>query len=285
MFKEDSSLTYLQNDASTPNPEMYLILIPFLILAQLSVLLILHPQIAHAAPSNSISPQISYNCFDPHCYGVNDWFGGTNGVFSAISVVHLSGADYLVDDEEWLFTSNRMCAIDNQGDTAFCDVEAGYIYRNGGNEAWFWVDIRPNGGLYHEHDSPALASGDYGNVADMTINPNGTPGQWSVQIVGHSSSYGGTSTNDSIAPNAIQIGQELYGFGGANAPKALFQDNEWLSSSSGWYYQYVDGTIDYYRNPNNPPWAGWDQGHDPAHYPYGGVLYTCTLPSNGRNPC
>jgi len=177
-----------------------------------------------------------------------------------------------------------MCNTDSQGDPAPCDVEAGYIYVNG-SEKWFWVDIRPNGGLYNVHYSNPLASGDYGNVVDIQINPNGIAGQWSVQIIGHSTSFGGTSKSNPIAPNAIQIGQELAGFGGANAPKALFEDNEYLSASTGWTYQTVDGKIDYYGAPNNPPWAGWDQGHDPIHYPYGGVLYTCTLPSNGGNPC
>ncbi len=72
------------------------------------------------------------------------------------------------------------------------------------------------------------------------------------------------------------MGQELGGYTGANAPKATFQDNEWESPGGAWAYQNVDGTIDSYGNPNNPPWAGWDQGHDPAHYQYGGVLYTFT---------
>lgn len=282
MFKEDGSLAYSQNKVATANPEVYLTLMPCLILVLLSGPLFLRPQIIHAASS---MPQNSYDCFSTHCYGVNDWFENTNGVFTALSVVHLSGADYSVDNEAWLFTSNEMCATDNQGDQAPCDVEAGYLYVGGGAETWFWVDIRPNGGLYHLHTSNPLASGDYGNYADIQINANGKAGQWAVSIVGHKSSYSGTSTSNPIAPNAIQIGQELVGFGGANAPTAVFEDNEYDTGSTGWTYQTTDGKIDYYGNPNNPPWAGWYQGDDPAHYPYGGVLYTCTLPSSGGNPC
>lgn len=246
-----------------------------LVLGLLITTFTFHPQMANALSATSSIPN-SYNCPDGgHCYGVNDWPGHVGGAFTAVDVVHLTPGNGVVDNELWIADTNLQCQLDtNSGQTSYCDVEGGYVDFSSTAETWFWVDIRPNGGYYHEHDSPPLQKNDYGNVADVTLTQNGVAGQWSISISGGQTTYTGLSTNNPISMYLIQMGQELGGTSGVNSPKATFQDNEWESTGGAWNYQPIDGTIDSMGNPNNPPWAGWDQGHDPAHYPYGGVFYT-----------
>src|SRR5712692_2663783 len=173
MFGEDNSSARMQND-SVASVEGRLILILFILVAQLAVLFTLHPQVAGAASRTLTiprTPQSGYPCSVPfvscctysHCYGVNDWRGSIGGSFTAITVVKLQPGDGAITDEMWIDDNNLMCPIEPGGSSIPCEVEAGYVIKNDGHgEHWFWVDVRPNGGYYHEHDSNPLQSGDYG---------------------------------------------------------------------------------------------------------------------------
>jgi hypothetical protein len=267
-----------------------------LILGLLIAMFTFHPQKASAESITSKLPDtLTYSCSIPsHCYGANTWLGPTIGSFTVIDAVNLASGDGSIDNEMWLVDNNlngsKQCII-APGDSNFkCWVEAGYVHFSGDSQRWFWADLRPQGGgcyqhcYYIEHDEGILNSGDYNNVVDVTLVANGTAGQWSVQVLGHVTGFNATSVDNAMSPNRIDIGQELEGSQGANAPHANFQDNEWYNGA-GPHYQTVDGILDYAGDPNNPPWAGWNQNQRPSNSPYGGVWYTCSLPSNGGNPC
>lgn len=259
----------------------------------------LHPQVAKAASTNLAIPALTYNCSTSHCYGVNSWsnteYGQTNftGDETNPDVVSLtpgsSGGG--IDNEEWLVDSNQNhseTCIAAQGGTqnGQCWVEAGYNHSYGLSEVWFWADVRPQGGgctthcYYHEHDSGPLSSGDYGNPADFYIS-KGSSGQWIVDVSGYSTGLSGSSTYNTMHPTTVEMGQELIGTSGANAPTAYYVGNAWEDSSGTWQYHTLDGQPSSY----NPPWANWYQGQTPSTSPYGGVWYTCTLPSSGGDPC
>ncbi len=75
-------------------------------------------------------------------------FGGADTVY----VVSGSAADWssgkFLDEELWVGTNN--------GPPGSTWVEVGYTYGavagySGPGPNWFWADMRPNGGGYHEH--------------------------------------------------------------------------------------------------------------------------------------
>jgi hypothetical protein len=265
-----------------------------LVLGLLITMFTLHPQKASAASITSSVPNtLTYTCLVQHCYGVNTWLGSVTGSFTVIDVVNLASGDVSVDNETWLIDNNsnrsEQCIFAPGDDNNACWVEAGYVRFSGDSERWFWADLRPMGGgcfnhcYYIEHDEGILNSGDYNNVVDITIMANGTAKQWSVSVGGHVTGFNATSVDNTMSPNRIDIGQELAGTQGANAPHANYQDNTWIKN--GEHYQTVDGIFNYGGTSYNPPWAGWNQNQRPSNSPYGGVWYTCSLPSNGGNPC
>lgn len=238
-----------------------------------------------------------YNNGNFHCYGETEWNKAKftyTGVQANDSVQSINGggahgySNGFMTNEVWL----------NDFISYFPDsywVEAGYI--QGENvvqhainctydEQFFWADNRPNGGGFHAH-CYTMHSGDYGHdvIDNIREDPNNLE-SWDIQITPFSSSpIYGISTNNAIAPNDIQIGEELFGDCSsgckANGPTTIFHNNEFRDSVSNWHYFNDNSwTITGY----NPPWAGWKNGEDPSHSSTGGVLYACTLPGN-TNPC
>ena len=250
------------------------------------------------ASAESIAPKVpdtlTYTCLVQHCYGENTWLGSILGTFTVIDVVNLASGDVSIDNETWLIDNNlngsKQCIFEPGYTNGKCWVEAGYWHGSGNSERWFWADLRPQGGgcyqhcYYIEHDEGILNSGDYNNVVDVTIVTNGIANQWSVQVLGHVTGFNATSIDNTMSANRIDIGQELAGTQRANAPHANYQDNEWYNGN-GPHYQTVDGQFNYVGASYNPPWSGWNQNQRPSNSPYGGVWYTCSLPSNGGNPC
>lgn len=266
-----------------------------LVLGLLITTITLHPQKVSALSTTSSVPNtLTYSCLVvSHCYGVNTWLGSVTGSFTVIDVVNLASGDGAVDNEMWLADNNldgsKQCLVQQGDSNGKCWVEAGYYHASGNSERWFWADLRPVGGgcygscYFLEHDEGILNSGDYNNVVDITITANGTAKQWSVSVSGGATGFNATSVDNVMSPNRIDIGQELIGTQGANAPHANYQDNTWIKN--GEHYQTVDGTFNYGGTPYNPPWSGWNQNQRPSNSPYGGVRYTCSLPSSGGNPC
>jgi hypothetical protein len=226
---------------------------------------------------------LSYSCGSSsgsgHCYGWNTWVGAVDGSATQITVRGITGGNGFIDNEMWLVQWPK------NGLPRSTWVEAGYISDSGfenGAEVWFWADSRPqDNGYVNLHYGIPLRSGDYGHNVAITLKRKDSC-SFTASVVGVLTGEQGTSTNNCISPDHIQIGQELAGSNGANAPKALYSQNEYEAAGRNYFsYQFQDGS----GSGKNPPWAGWDQNHRPSNSGGGGTWYTCTLPSSGGNPC
>lgn len=246
--------------------------------------------VSAATLAPAIPTTLTYSCSTTHCYGRDEWQGSVSGALTDTSVVHLSSGNGFIDDEMWVAQQSSSGDCANNGN--FCWVEAGYANGDAENgeigQYFYWADVRPcSCGGYHEHDSPVLSNGDYGNEADVGIFRDDSS-DWGVYVDGADTSISGVSSSQTMQPTIILIGQELAGTSGANAPTAHFTYNYWQNPNNGsWNFQTVDGTLDpcldNQCNPHNPPWAGWVANQTP-HNGNGGNFYTCTLPGN-NNPC
>lgn len=234
----------------------------------------------HDAQAASLN---TYSCLYPHCYGIEDWPGGMDGGHTSIKVAHISPGDEFVTNEMWI--------DDKQTSGGPYWVEGGYLTNvnvDNGAELWFWADNRPGGGYNAHYATSPVTSGDYGNPVNVTIvrgssNPN--THTFTVQVYGTSTGIAGSSTYNSMVPNDINIGEELYGSSGASASTALWAYNQYRPTGTyNFRYQHVLGHPGT-NEVNNPPWSGWSQNVNPTNSSYGGNWYACTLPSSGKNPC
>jgi hypothetical protein len=219
---------------------------------------------------------LSYSCAGD-CHAINDWQNGTiNGSATQISVVHLTcsptycSSGGFVDNEMWL---QKLTSPNNPpGYQCPCYwVEAGYsTYSNDHltRVDYFWADKRPIYG-YVEHDLASVPSGDYGNYASVYINRSSSS-SFEVTINSPGYYFDGSSTNNSMSPNDINIGQELYGTNGALAPNADLIDNAYIDTSNNFYYQTTMGN----RTEDGPPYAWWAIYPTPPNSSTGGDLVT-----------
>jgi len=196
-----------------------------------------------------------------HCLASIKFDGHTEGAATTVDVVHLScppsscydnnahAESGFVDNEEWLYDFNNNSCVAPTDGSHTCWVEAGYsTYANSSSSAttnYFWADVRPSQGIafgsnYNLHVLGQVPSGDYGQKVNIMIY-NGAAG---VCIAPPSPPYGGClpvrtdeyfaliqspnyrslnlSEDNAMVPNAIDVGQELAGAGGASAPTAHF---------------------------------------------------------------
>ena len=80
----------------------------------------------------------------------------------------------------------------------------------------------------------------------------------------------GDSSNNTMQPNAISIGEELTGTGGAYAPQPYWTNNRWVDTALFGYYQ---NRWEDYRIVMNPPYAGWGINQGPPQTSNGGTWY------------
>lgn len=236
------------------------------------------------ALSGTADAQPAYSC-NGHCYAGIDWPNPVNGAETNISIVFITCGNCggFVTNEMWVIGNygNHACPIPNTPNVYLCWIEAGYstwgvpnahfsnscIGPNGIANCYFWADNRPNGG-YHEHPTANITQ--YGVYADFTIERNSTSSPtWDVYVNG--GHYQSTSNNFPVSD--IQIGEELYGTGGANSPYTLWTYNRWRSTrDNSWNFQGNSGSP---IGPYNPPYGGWL--HPPAGSSNGGgTFWACT---------
>lgn len=211
----------------------------------------------HISGYTRIPNALAYSCSTAenpsgHCYEVQRWPNPVTGSATNITVVHLSCVnncvDGFIDDEMWLQEfNNPNCTTGN------CWVEAGYLIGSASLE-YFWADSRPNGGFFF-HPITSVPGADFGHQTTFIINRTSTTTKWMVDIYdGAGNSWINYSTNNSMAPNQILVGQELAGAGGASAPRADFTHNVYYSGSGSAYQNSVgDGIITINGAP--PPYA------------------------------
>ena len=132
-------------------------------------------------------------------------------------------------------------------------MEAGYQVGSV-SQFYFWADSRPNGGFFN-HFVTYVPGVDYGHATTFVITRSNPTTTWQVNIYDSSgNSWLAYSTNNSMAPDEIIIGQEIAGSSGASAPVADFTHNVWFASS-GSHYQSNSGS-GFHPSPAGAPNKG-----------------------------
>ena len=162
-----------------------------------------------------------------------------------------------------------------------CWVEAGYTTYGSTDHhlsppcvqapanCYFWADNRP-GGAYHEHPLGNIPNSDYGQGVYLFIDKSAT-NTYFVEVGAPSKNYYTSSTGNSMAPNYITMGEELYGTNGASSPFTNFSYNSWYSSqNNSQHYQANAGRV----TSQGPPNAKWNPPPNGSNF--GGTLQTWT---------
>ena len=262
------------------SPEGRIAIVFALVMSLLTASLIFYTQDARAA---------QYSCYNPHCYGGWDWNGPTNpsylnGSETQIYITTLmcptNTCDGSIDNEMWLV--DYAC---NYG-RATCWVEAGYstylpndlndCILNSNVRCYFWAEERPDG-TYAEHTPNGVRINSYDHYTKFSIVRSADyDSLWNVTITplaGTDGPFSGQSHNNTIYPHDIQIGQELFGTGGASAPDAYFIGNRQLIKNSSWAYQHNrNGSPLNNPGPTTSYWYVY-----PDQDSTGGLFVTCTL--------
>jgi len=221
---------------------------------------------------------LAYSCpAGFHCIADYDWYGGPiNGAETTVDVVHVScsisscsQANSFVDNELWDYQ------IHTSQCSGQCRIEAGYTTGNYDSSIhtadvlYFWEELKPNS-TPMVHVYGFVPGQDFGHKATIKIYAE-CCNAFNVEIDGYSQSWYATSTNNTMAVNDINIGQELAGSSGSTAPTAYFTNNIWIDRSGNSHYQYQDGN------------GIQQQGGPPPHLvvavpprlsPTGGSMYT-----------
>jgi hypothetical protein len=159
-----------------------------------------------------------------------------------------------------------------------CWIETGY-HTITGNHAngctydaswYYWADVRPGDSGLNVHCLGAVQSGDLGKNAWLYIASNGG-GNWTIQVAPYTSYFSGTSRNNNMSADTIEIGMELEGTSGAYAYRGYFTYNAWQNGINGqWNPQTNSGT---WHN-DSPISSYWQTPPDPNGNNNGGSFST-----------
>lgn len=206
------------------------------------------------------------------CHATLSWIGGVDGSETHIFTNQIYGGNCFIQNTMWL-------AQETSGGDYW--IEAGIRAINtisNGADSTFWADFRPNGLGFSPHYGAPLSAADHGKYAQVVIvHPVGTAyGVWSVGVTGlPNSQITGPSTQNFISPNDIDIGMEICGTGGANAPRNGFTGNRYHGLNGNWAYQ---GKSDGLQNPQqSPAYGNWTTL--PSRSSTGGQWTTCVISS------
>jgi hypothetical protein len=139
------------------------------------------------------------------------------------------------------------------------------------SNVYYWADERPGNNNFTVHTKGTVQSGDLGNDAWLNIDEYGNTSTWEIDIIPATSGYSGTSTDNSMNPNQIQMGMELIGTEGESANTGYFTDNIWYeTNNNSWHYQENAGQT----TNNSPVESGWYQKPASNGSNDGGSFYT-----------
>ena len=225
----------------------------------------------------------NYKCGDPndlHCYAKVTWQERPQyfGAYTDITQVAMScpsDCGGFVNDEIWFIDSNSC----KTNEFALCWIEAGtWMVAGTDGRHFFWADARPGkGNTLNVH---ILGPADDEGVVNHYMIIHDARGDFGISQIwiyndSLSTLYNGTSTNNAMSGNTIQIGQELAGTQNASAGYATFSRNIFAVQALGqeyvfWYNaQTTRGTTE----SGNPPSGAWVIGPDKPP-PEGGQFST-----------
>ncbi|MGB8347238.1 MAG: hypothetical protein WCD86_20290 [Ktedonobacteraceae bacterium] len=181
--------------------------------------------------------------------------------------IFCGSCDGFVINDMWLTDSYESSCIDPSGGQSHnCWVEAGYTTYGTTDyhkskpcvtppaNCYYWADNRPGGG-YHEHPIANVHSSDYGQGLFLqTYETSYGVGPFNIELGTPSGTYNEQSTSNSMQPDTITIGQELFGTTGAGSNQSDYYYNEWDDLNTGvWHYQTGPGQ----KTSGNPPYGFW----------------------------
>ena len=228
--------------------------------------------IAELIPQSLTVANASYNClFNPnstsgHCYGVLQWDGGVIGSTTSIYAVPITynNGDEFLTIETW-----------NVNSTTGYLVEVGEIRRQSDapDTAWFWADFHYHPerqmNVYTRSIFGLIPNADfYSYIPVWIIRDFDT--QYSAHVRSTQQEWVGTSTNNNLQPNEVQIGEELAGTNGGSAPRTYWTYNQWIDNNGVGQYQNNNGHP-VAQASGNPPTADWLVY--PANSSNGGTWY------------
>lgn len=205
------------------------------------------------------------------CYGVVDW---PNPILGAITFIsdssRSSPSGHHITDELWLIDTTTNC-----GGTGWaCWVEAGYGTRDDQPGIWyFWMDIRPgDNGFLNKHFVYQVPSGDFGQYFEYLIDqgPNNTFTIAVFNALSGDEIWSGTSTNNSMHANDIEIGLETTDETYSYAVNAYFRKSQYHRSNGVWNWQANPGTV----TSQTPATFTWEQQPNSTNNPPGGIGLT-----------
>jgi len=223
------------------------------------------------APFLGTSHALAYSCDSSHCYGVVHWSGGVTYGGTSILVRGLgapnSGAGFI---------TNEMWVADSPNYWVETGITVGPVQGHGvcTSDCYYWADNRPGSG-YNEHFLANVPQTDYGKFTGFSVSNQGG-GTFHVSITGYNGAYSGDSTGNSMSPNWIQTGMELYGSSGGYALQAQYTGNVW-STGGSYNYQTNDGGNGPPGGSNDTSEIGWGWGggqHPGSPNSTGGTWYT-----------
>lgn len=228
-------------------------------------------------------PAAAFDCGAPHCYGIASWseqpeYFGAYTDATQVEMSCLAPTCGFIDDEVWLIDNHTAgCPTNPFG---LCWIETGTILNWWNSRPnFFWANAVPGIALvFAAHflgnaDQPGTVD-HYMIIKEGRNNARATYQIW-VYNDSHSTLYNATTGGNDIVPKRIDIGQELFGTGGAVAGPANFERNIWAVQPLGsefvfWYNaQSDDGGV----TSGNPPFGSWTI-HPSSPGPEGGRFTT-----------
>lgn len=213
-------------------------------------------------------PAHAYSCGDAtsgtHCYGITTSVSGYYGM--ANDGLKASRTNILVVPMQCNacgginttsgFIDNEMWLGDNHNPSQAYWVEVGYKTESNFFSSWeeyFWADVRPvdkTVANLNFHNWGNIPSGDYQHTDTFYAwQDSQAVNQFDLAIhTTQGGSFTGASTNNTMAPSLIQMGQELAGNAGAYAPFANYTYRYYTNSSG-----VEKGIYGNYFFSNNPP--------------------------------
>jgi hypothetical protein len=207
-----------------------------------------------------------------------------DSVTNCYSCVWQSGGYRMhINNTRWL--ADTMSTMASQcGGYQTCWVEVGNIATADPlsgtlTQRYYWADNRPCNGGYWPHYG-GISLNDNGYTAGASIAGNGSdacgipPNTWSISISGPTAGISGTSTNNPMLPNIIQLGGEIEGEPRyqQHAGTVDFTYNEYRQTADGRWY-YFGGNSSEYQYQQDGPWSSYWQT-PPQNSSTGGDWYT-----------
>lgn len=121
-------------------------------------------------------------------------------------------------------------------------------------QEYFWADHRPVdcGGCVNVHVFGPVPSDDYGYNPQFTIHYVGN-NEYQVTVTSPHYAPNAYSTNNSMTPTLVQMGQELSGTSGASAPDARFSYRYYWDETGS----YIAIDYSYGTTYDHPPYLGY----------------------------